>query len=72
MVRGRDRVDLRLGDGVPHAQPGVALGVLHHQARRIPRHRPHQPHRTFFPRIGRLLTKLRIVALLLEVWNPLM
>lgn len=43
MVRGRDRVDLRLGDGVPHAQPGVALGVLHHQARRIPRHRPPSP-----------------------------
>lgn len=59
MVRGRDWVDLRLGDGVPHAQSGVALGVLHHQARRIPR----PPHRTFFP---------RIVALLLEVWNPLM
>ncbi|KAF4349956.1 hypothetical protein G4B88_002378 (mitochondrion) [Cannabis sativa] len=27
------------------------------------------PHRTFFPRIGRLLTKLRIVALLLEGLN---
>lgn len=49
MVRGRDRVDLRLGDGVPHAQPGVALGVLHHQARRIPRHRPAPLTEPFFP-----------------------
>ncbi|CAK9175632.1 unnamed protein product, partial [Ilex paraguariensis] len=30
--RGCSReVDLRLGDGVPHAQLGVALGVLHHK-----------------------------------------
>ncbi|KAK8450977.1 hypothetical protein SEVIR_6G130706v4 [Setaria viridis] len=56
LVRGQDgvgrprRVDLRVrhrgrGERLPHAQPRVALRLLHPQARRVPGHGAHQPHR---------------------------